>query len=50
MNVSVGFRNVLAIGIITIAPRRPPKKTKLAILGPTMYPTPSKAGDNSAPK
>ena len=50
MNASVGLSNALAIGIITIAPKSPPKKTKLAIAGPTIYPTPSKAGDNSAPK
>ena len=41
---------MLAIGIIIIAPKRPPKNTKLAMLGPTMYPTPRRAGENSAPK
>ena len=50
MNASVGFRRVLAIGIITMAPSNPPKNTKLAIAGPTIYPTPSSAGENSAPR
>ena len=40
----------LAIGMIRIAPNKPPKNTKLAILGPTIYPTPRRAGDNSAPR
>ena len=40
----------LATGIMKIAPSNPPKNTKLAIPGPTMYPTPRSAGDNSAPR
>ena len=49
-NSSVGLKSVLAIGIITTAPNNPPKNTKLAMAGPTIYPTPRSAGENSAPK
>ena len=37
-------------GRITSAPRNPPRKTKLPISGPTIYPTASSAGESSMPK